>query len=352
MPSRRSLTYPRNIAFRRAANTVARGFLRLLTEIIITGREHLPERGPVILVGNHSDLIEVVLMAVYAPWPVEILGVGDIPLDPGLAWFIERYGYIPINRGNIDRAGLNQALSVLQQGGAVGIFPDGGIWEVGARQARTGVAWLSHAARAPVIPIGFGGIHGALGRVRRFEHPRLEMNIGPAIPPVHYERPGERKAALEAAANHIMDEVRALIPERDRWRYEPIAEVFDFDLTAVHPDGAERALYDALTPDERAALGKFFYRPVLLNTFARNLRLPVDGLQQFETQDDPARIGAAAAAIVDYIRNTNPQFFNYRFGYEAGAALLAGLEKLAAVAGEAERRGERLKLKPLRHEPA
>lgn len=349
MSAHYSIPYPRNVLFRRVANTVARGLLRVFARVTITGKENLPEKGPLILVGNHVEIMEVLLMAVYVPYLVEILGTGDIPLDPTFKWLIEPYGFIPINRGNMDRKGLNMALDVLKQGGVIGIFPEGGIWETSAKQARTGVAWLSQQAGAPVLPIGFGGVAGALGKMVGLHRPEMVMNIGKLMPPVQKPAAGERKTALENAANQIMAEVEKLIPESDQWRNTPPPnERFDFDVTVIRPDGTSRTLYDDFTPEERAALGKFFHRPVLLNTFARNMRLPVQPLKQYATARDAAKIANAAAAIVDYLETSNPQFFNYRFGYDEGAAMQSGLAKLRDIARRAAQAGEQVELKPTR----
>ena len=43
---------------------------------------------------------------------------------------------------------------------------------------------MSQQAQAPVLPIGFGGIKGALDEMFRLKRPRLSMNVGELIPPV------------------------------------------------------------------------------------------------------------------------------------------------------------------------
>ncbi|MCB9455632.1 MAG: 1-acyl-sn-glycerol-3-phosphate acyltransferase [Anaerolineaceae bacterium] len=168
---------------------VGRALLGLLTRTTVAGRENLPEKGPLILVGNHNALMEAALMVLHSPYQIELLGAGDIPFDPRYAWAIERYGYIPIRRGEMDRLALNKALGVLKQG-VIGMFPEGGIWEAAFKRARTGVSWLSSQANAPIIPIGFGGIDGALGATMKLRRPRMLMNIGHVIPPIPAEIEG------------------------------------------------------------------------------------------------------------------------------------------------------------------
>src|SRR5262249_27874404 len=154
-----------------------------------------------------------------------VIGNGDIPFDPRYSWAVHMWGFIPIQRGAMDREALNVALDVLKQGGIVGIFPEGGIWESTATKSKTGVSWLSYQAGRPVHAIGFGGIDGALGAASRLKRPVVSMNIGqviPAIDPEATDKP--RKQALEDAASYIMSQVDALIPEADKKRWRRIVD--------------------------------------------------------------------------------------------------------------------------------
>ena len=137
------IKYPRRVLLRRLLVFIGRILIRLLTKLEINGIENFPKAGPYIVAGNHVASLESMLMVLYTPINIELLGTGDIPIDPNLAVFANLYGYIPIFRGSIDQTGLKKALSVLNQNGVIGIFPEGGIWEDQLRQAKIGVSWLS-----------------------------------------------------------------------------------------------------------------------------------------------------------------------------------------------------------------
>lgn len=327
---------------------IGRLLMRLLTRPELDGLERIPRRGPLLLVGNHVAVLEVVMLALYAGRDVELIGAGDIPLDARYAWLIRAYGYIPIKRGQMDRAPLEQALAVLNAGGAIGIFPEGGIWEASARQAKAGAAWLSAQSGARVVPIGFGGIDGALGAALSFRRPRVTMHVGEPLPPVNSEPGMHRKAALEAGANAIMNAVEALIPEADRLRWNAVQdERFELRVQAFQPDGTEVLLPESLAMTEGALLAKFFHRPVLLDVFARNLNLPVGALQHLDTVDDAAALLAAAESACGYVE-ANPHFLNYRFGLQQGTAMREGLCGLREAARWAAERGLRLRVIPIR----
>jgi len=344
-----SIRYPRKPILRGVLRVMGRALMSLLARPTITGLENLPKDGPLILVGNHVAMLEAVMMVLYVPWLIELLGTGEIPMDPRYASLVSTYGYIPIRRGEMDREALNAALDVLKQGGVVGIFPEGGIWESNVKRGRTGVAWLSYQANAPIVPIGFGGVDGAIKAVTKLKRPRLVMNIGQIIPPVRSDVEGKsRKEALQDAADMIMSRIESLIPEEDKRRWNRIRdERFELNLDVQQADGTAVALPDELTLTRPDMLSKFFYRPLMLDVFSRNLKLPVEALQHLDTQHDPKQIADALQVALGYL-DTNPHFLTYRFGYDEGAAMQNGLQQLRAIARWAQEKGYTLSITPIR----
>ncbi len=349
---RQRLQYPRRVFVRSALKSIGRLIGSTLAQPDIKGLENLPEKGPLILVGNHVAIVEAGLMAAYTPYPLEIMAAGDIPLDPRFGWMADLYGIIPIKRGSMDRAGMDMALDVLSQGGVLGLFPEGGIWETSIKQARAGVAWLSNKSQAPVVPIGFGGVEGALGAMGRFRRPRLVMNIGTMIPPVNLDIPGKtRKQLLAENANMIMEQVTQLIPEEERGiRLLPyIHERFEFHLKVRDASGSEVEPPAEMEITEGWALSKFFHRPVMMDVFTRNLRLPVRPLNQLRRFHEPYEITTATQAILNYL-DTNEYFFHYRFGHAEGEGMNRGIQQLhqAAVWLAENHPGWTMKLRPIR----
>lgn len=331
---------------RRALRALGRLALRLLTRTTLRGRENLPERGPLILVGNHVALMEVVLMTLLTPRELEIIGTGDIPMDPRYAWIVNLWGFLPVNRGSVRRAEMRLPLDVLRQNGVVGIFPEGGIWSPALKRAHSGVAWLSYRSGAPVLPIGFGGMEGALGAILALRRPRLSMNVGEPLPPVSLDLPGlSRKQAMTQAAGDILREVAALVPDAER--HAAGAQIRDESFDCALETGADAASLRPMPLEHAAALGRFFHTPVLLDVMARNMRLPVQALQGAGGPQPAAQLLPALAAVLDFL-DRHPQFLSYRFGYATAAEMDAGLRRLHAMTGDAAARGQMMRLRPLR----
>lgn len=343
-PASPTIRHPRRVLLRSVLRRLGRIALRLLTRTSVHGRENLPAGGPLILVGNHVAVMEAALMTLLVPWEIEIIGTGDIPIDPRFAWIVRLWGYLPVNRGNTNREQMQLPLDVLQQQGVVGIFPEGGIWSPALKPPHSGVAWLSWRSGAPVLPVGFGGMQGALGAILALRRPRLTMNIGAALPAVTLQAPGRaHKQALTQAAAHIMRQVEALVPEEERRARQQLHdEHFDFSL-GLGQDGA------ALRPvsvEHACGLGRFFHTPIILDVMERNMRLPVQPLLRIGEPQPAAKLHAALGAALSFL-DTHPRFLSYRFGYAAAAEIHAGVRELHRLAQTAAQSGQLMQLRPL-----
>ncbi|HEX2906087.1 MAG TPA: lysophospholipid acyltransferase family protein [Phototrophicaceae bacterium] len=348
MTAQASIQYPRKQLLRASFRFMGRALTALLTRLTITGKENLPQKGPLIVVGNHVAMLEAALMVLYTPWDVELMAAGEIPLDPRYAPIVNTYGYIPIHRGAMDRQAMEAALEVLKQGGVIGMFPEGGIWESAFKRPRTGVSWLSYHAAAPILPIGFGGIDGALAAAMSLKRPRLSMNIGEIMPPVQDEGNKPLKVTLEEGARNVMARIESLVPEEDKRRWNRIRdERFELQLTAFSSGGTPVVIPPELLPPQPELLSKFFHRPLLLDVMSRNLKLPVEPLQRLKVEHDPTRLAGACQLALDYLHQ-NPHFLTYRFGYDQGNGMKAGLEKLREICQWAETYSYQVSVTPIR----
>ena len=344
-----AVKYPRRVLLRKGMTGVGKFLLSLMADIQINGMERLPEKGPIILAGNHVAVMEAVMMAVYNPGLVEFIGNGDIPFDPNYAFIANTYGLVPVNRGNLDLKGLEMGLDILAQDGILGIFPEGGIWDPAQMEAQIGVAWLSYKAQAPILPIGFGGIRGALKSILAFDHPTLTMNVGEIIPPAKLEDSSKSmKENLQIAANEIMSEITNLIPEKDLLRLQKrINERYELEIEVL-PLSEANGIPDEYQVKHGSAYAHFLFNPTMMDVLYRNLHLPIRPLREIYHQNDLTPILDSWHAILEYL-DKNPGYFTYRFGVDEGLAVKEALVELCHLGEWVQESGYELFIKPIRH---
>ena len=149
----------------RAVHTVVRPTVRALWRPTVTGLEHVPRSGAVILASNHLSFVDSVVIPVVAPRTVVFLAKSDYFTGTGVrgalqrAWF-EGLGMLPVDREDTRAAiaSLDTALEVLGRGEAFGIYPEGTRSRDGRLyRGRTGVAHLALTAGCPVVPVALSG---------------------------------------------------------------------------------------------------------------------------------------------------------------------------------------------------
>jgi 1-acyl-sn-glycerol-3-phosphate acyltransferase len=343
------IKYPRNQFARKGFQYIGKFISKLLTRVEINGMGNYPKKGGLIVVGNHTGVMETVLMTAYAPRPLEFMGSVDIPHVKFMNYFMDAYKFIPVYRGNVSRESMEAGVSVLKQGGVVGIFPEGGIWEPAIRNAHSGVAFLSYHAQAPVLPIGFSTTAGSLEDILKFKRPRLIMNIGKPIPPVQMQPGTPRKIQYKQAAQKIMDTVWSLMPQEDSTPHEQVRdESFEFEVK-IYDEGENSVdIPQELKLKNGSSLSKILYRTTLINNFKLNLNLNIEPLKNLNRYPSPSEFLDSTGQILSYITSDNPYYFTYRYGIKEGTNMGNSLREFHDLAKWAEENDLLMKTQAIR----
>jgi 1-acyl-sn-glycerol-3-phosphate acyltransferase len=344
------IKYPRRVLIRQSLRFLARAMMPALADIQITGVENFPKKGPLIVVGNHTAAMEVVMMSVYSPWTIEFMGSTDIPHEKFIAMVIALYGLIPVFRGNVTPSSMKTGVEVLKQDGILGIFPEGGIWEPSIRRAQSGVAWLSYHAQAPLLPIGFGSMQGALKDMFSFKRPTLKMNVGQVIPPIQVKPGKPRKQHFQDEADRVMDAVWELLPEEDRVQEQTFTdECFELQVEARDGHGGIVPFPPELELHHGPVFSKFTHRKTLIHNFIQNLNMPeVLPLTQLINEPSVDEIIIATRSILKHLEDENPYYFTYRYGQREGKAMEQGIRELHELVQWTKENNLNLKVTPIR----
>ena len=146
---------------------------RRILDVEVTGRENMPERGPVVIAANHLSFIDPVMFAMAARRNVRFLAVGFLFNQLRLFTSVITYfGAIPTARDVLPIAAMRRAIYDLQQGEVIGLFPEGRrVTHWGEEDPTRGAAWLALATGAKLVPMAMQGTQGTMSimdkRVRR-----------------------------------------------------------------------------------------------------------------------------------------------------------------------------------------
>lgn len=175
--------------------------VRLLLRPRISGVEHVPATGPVLLVSNHESWWDIPLLGWSQPRTIRYMAKAELFRNRAVGGFLASGGTFPVRRGEADRDALRTVHETVLAGGAVGIFIQG------HRQAelvgaKAGAGRCAVVEAVPVVAVALRGTRGwRPGK-------RAHVAFGPARV---YER-GDRRPgdAYRETADELMDEIRRL----------------------------------------------------------------------------------------------------------------------------------------------
>jgi 1-acyl-sn-glycerol-3-phosphate acyltransferase len=201
----------------RAVYPWARVLLRIVMRILaprlrITGRHHVPRRGPVILTPNHISDSDPPFVLNGSPRPLWFMAKRELFEMGALGPAIRFCQAFPVDPGEADRAALRFTEELLRSGQAVVVFPEGRIAADGVLQdISAGVVLLALRSGVPIVPVGLWGTSHVVPYGTVIPRPtlaRVRVHYGK---PIHFDdfRTLPRRQQRDAAATRLEDALRA-----------------------------------------------------------------------------------------------------------------------------------------------
>jgi 1-acyl-sn-glycerol-3-phosphate acyltransferase len=164
--------------------------------------------GPVILAPNHASFMDHFFVAGFIRRRVQFMAKSQLFKGVG-EWIFSHGGVFPVRRGHHDEEAFTTAFAVLNRGGAVVMYCEGGRSRTGAvgETARPGIGRLALESGAPVVPVAVLGSH-QVRNWKRLRFPRITIQYGQ---PFRFEQVGApTREQQQQASDLILERIRAL----------------------------------------------------------------------------------------------------------------------------------------------
>lgn len=204
-------------------NNSIKGITRLLCRVEDESLSQVPSRGPLILVSNHINFIEIPLVFTHLqPRPVTGFAKSETWDSPWMGPLFNLWGAIPIRRGEADTNAMRRALEALQLGKIVAIAPEGTRSGHGKLQkGHPGVVTLALQSEVPLLPLVYYGGEELSRNIRSLRRTDFHIKVGQMfwVDPrgVKVTRPVRQKIADE-----IMYQLALLLPLEYRGAYSDL----------------------------------------------------------------------------------------------------------------------------------
>jgi 1-acyl-sn-glycerol-3-phosphate acyltransferase len=198
---------------RKMIRAVVKFLFWLFSRVEVIGYENFPSSGSCIVAANHMSRIDPpLLFAICTREDMTALATDKYKRYPFIRWLLDGAGAIWINRESADVKALRAACEFLQNGGMLGIAPEGTRSRNGQLQpAKTGAAYLADKSGAPILPVAISGSEKVWWELAHLRRPRLCVQAGAlfTLPPLDRR---DREGWLQRSTDEIMCRIAAMLP--------------------------------------------------------------------------------------------------------------------------------------------
>ena len=157
--------------------------LRAWFRVKVSGTEHIPVEGSVIVAPNHKNFLDALFIGIAMRRHVRFMAKVELFRGP-VGWLFPRLGAFPVRRGGADAVAIETARAILSAGGLVVVFPEGTRIEApdALGSPHHGAGRLALETGAPIVPAAITGTahlwRGALPKLKR-----VQVAFLPAVVP-------------------------------------------------------------------------------------------------------------------------------------------------------------------------
>jgi 1-acyl-sn-glycerol-3-phosphate acyltransferase len=213
----------------RALRALLLGLSKVLVRLQIQGLENVPREGGIIVVGNHLHNADPIFISIACPRPLHYMAKKELMDVPVLGRILRWAGSFPINRGNVDRTAIRRATATVEQGIALGMFPEGSrSRSMKIERVLPGAGLVALQGKVAIVPAAITGTErlpfNGTKQHRKGDapfpnpgHRGVRIIFGK---PIHIpETIDGKRTTASAATDYLMRRVAEMLPEAYRGIY-------------------------------------------------------------------------------------------------------------------------------------
>ena len=147
-------------------------FFRFWYNPKVYGKENIPKTGSILIAANHKHVMDQCSIIISTKRVIHYMAKKEY-FEGKTAWFFKMAGCIRVDRSIHDETAKSQALEVLENGGAIGLFPEGtrNKTDQFLLPFKFGAVSMAQKTDSYLVPVGISGDY-------KFRSKNLRLYIG------------------------------------------------------------------------------------------------------------------------------------------------------------------------------
>lgn len=194
---------------------------KFLFRVRTSGREHIPRKGGVLLVSNHTSYLDPILLGVAYPRPLHFFARSELFENFWFGRLIRALHAFPVDTHRpLDKDAMERAIKRLKEGKAVVVYPEGTRSRDGLlHRGEAGAGFFAVKAGVPVLPVYLKGSYAAFPPGARMIRPKkISVHFGKALffsPETHWResaspQKGHRQRYYQKIADQMMEAIQKI----------------------------------------------------------------------------------------------------------------------------------------------
>ena len=127
--------------------------LHLWYRVEYIGKENIPQGGGYMVVSNHQCFADPIFLALGIRERICFMAKAELFSNWLFRWAFLTIGSIPVNRGAGDTSAIDSSAQLIEQGGILGLFPEGTRSKDGKPlRPKSGAALIARMTKADILP--------------------------------------------------------------------------------------------------------------------------------------------------------------------------------------------------------
>ncbi len=166
-----------------------------------------PKEKGFVLACNHVSDLDPVILGIACPKRIRYMAKEELFRVPVLGFIIRHLGAFPVARGKGDKDAIHNAVKLVEEGGVLGIFPEGGRSKDGKlRKMKSGAVVVASQTGGDIVPAAI-----LYGQRKLFHRRPVTVKFGSPIPNEVLQITGNNKSELRAANTLLGERIAGLL---------------------------------------------------------------------------------------------------------------------------------------------